>query len=126
MSPDGAGPEKEALEKPEAIIPETSPPEVGGQGGAPELSTGLPPKPQRVGEFGWKFDNEEDPNRFFIEIPLDAVAADPSMNGIIFLLGFFENCKNEAVAQVRKKRMVMAQKGAGKLILPGQRPLRVH
>jgi hypothetical protein len=90
-----------------------------------------PPAPEsekdtkRLGEFGWHYDNEDDPNKFYIEIPLDTVAADPSINGIIFLLGFFENCKNEAVAQVRRKRM--RKQEASKVILPGQREsVRVH
>lgn len=81
---------------------------------------------QNVGEFGWKFDNDEDPNMFTLEIPIGAVAADPSINGITFLLGFFENAKNEAVAQVRRKRQKLMQRGAGRIIVPGQESFKVH
>jgi hypothetical protein len=119
MSPDESRPEKEAELNQEKIVPEPSQPSDGH----PEQ--GPTPEPQKLGAFGFHYDNEENPNRFYIEIPLDTVAADPSINGIIFLLGFFENCKNEAVAQVRRKRMRKQENN--KLILPGQREsVRVH
>ena len=107
--------EAKAKMKAETVAPELGEPSEGVKG-----QTENPPADKRKpGSFGWRFDNDEDPNRFFIEVPIDAVAADPSINGIIFLLGFFENCKNEAVAQVKRKRMALIKKTNGKLILPG-------
>ena len=84
-----------------------------------------PTPPQHDGAFVWRFDNDDDPTTFYLEIPIARVAADPSINGIIFLLGFFENCKAEAVAQVKRKRARMLQSKNEGIIIPGVN-LKVH
>ncbi len=70
-------------------------------------------------------DNEQDPKRLFLEIPLESVAQDESINGVVFMLGFFENAKNEAVALVRRRKLLNAQ-NKSKIIVPGQVPLTVQ
>lgn len=96
-----------------------------GQPGSPPPETEKP-KARKVGQYGWTFDNDADPSVFYLEIPLGAIASDPTINGITFMLGFFEQCKLEAVAQVKRKRALLAQNVNGKIILPGQMPMKVH
>ncbi len=47
-----------------------------------------------------------------LTIPLDAVALDPTINGMIMLKGFFEHYKDEAIAVIKIKRRAMVEKAA--------------
>lgn len=66
-------------------------------------------------EQGYDFGMSEDGSRMQFSIPIDLIARDESVNSIIFLLGFFEHCRNEAVSIVRMKRMDIKKNG---LIVP--------
>lgn len=63
-----------------------------------------------------------------LTVPLKNIAEDSSINGLMFMLGFFEHAKNEAVATLKIKRARLAQAQASKsnLILPGQPKMSVH
>lgn len=83
------------------------------------------PKKEESG-FQMTFDHATNPDHMYLQIPLNDVAGDRSINGIIFLLGFLENAKNEAVAIIRAKRKAAQQ---GKILTPGNAPssiLAVH
>ena len=83
-----------------------------------------PAKPDE-GRFDMYTDSDTNPTRLFIEIPLANVAMDDTINRMVFMLGFFENAKNEAIAIVRnlrsqrKKREADLVKKFPNIILPG-------
>lgn len=77
------------------------------------------------GSFVMRPDNDADPRRLFLEIPLESVAQDPSINGVVFMLGFFENAKNEALALVRRRK-IRIQSDKSRIITPGGVPLTVQ
>lgn len=76
--------------------------------------------------FVMRSDDDKDPKRLFLEIPLESVAADESINGVVFMLGFFENAKAEAVALVKRRRLKMSQDKTRIIVPNGTIPLTVQ
>ena len=66
-------------------------------------------------EQGYNFGLTPDGTQMQFSVPIEMVARDESINGLIFLLGFFEHCRNEALAIVRMKRVEIKKSG---LIVP--------
>lgn len=71
-----------------------------------------------------EIDNPDDPKVMTVEIPIAEVAYDKSVNGIIFMLGFFEHAKNEAINSVVLKRRNIATNN--KILTAERKPLIVH
>ncbi len=73
-----------------------------------------------------------------LKIPLDSIALDPTINGMIMLKGFFEHYRDEAIVVVKLKRRTIMERAAAEkakaseavkntLILPsGPIPIKVH
>ncbi len=61
-------------------------------------------------QFNFFADNPADPEMLTIQIPVGSVARDKQINGFIFMIGFLENCRNEAVVMVKRKRDAMSRK----------------
>lgn len=78
-------------------------------------------------EFRMDYSNDER-DAMVLTVPLKKIAEDKTINGMIFLLGFFENVKNEAVAtiKIKRARLQAEQAGNGKIIVPGQPRMSVH
>lgn len=75
----------------------------------------------------WKiwYDDNKRQDVMYIAVPIQLVAEND--NGTMFLRGFFEEAKAEALLAVKMKRMAKAQNG---VIMPGVPPppadLKVH
>ena len=61
-------------------------------------------------------DKEIDPNVMFIKIDLKSPTEDLTGNAAIYLLGFFEHAKNQAIAMIQAKRLKQRQ---STIIKPG-------
>lgn len=74
-------------------------------------------------DFSIEFDNVENPDTMTITIPLGLIANE---NVFIFMLGFFENAKDQASAIVRAKRRQREQLDSGVILPSGGSSLKVH
>lgn len=69
-------------------------------------------------------DKDVDPDVMFIRIDLKEPADDPTGNAAIYMLGFFEHAKNQAIAMVQAKRM---QRHKSQILRPdGRLNLKIH
>ena len=104
---------------------ESTPKHQTGHPVPPEQRTETPLKGMASFDIG--YDNEER-DTMVLSVPLKNIAEDNSINGLMFLLGFFEHAKNEAVAtmKIKRARILQAQAAKSNLILPGQPKMSVH
>ena len=77
--------------------------------------------------YGFQVDDLKDPHVMHLQIPMAAIAAATDANAIIFMLGFFEHAKNEAIALIKRKRQANMNAASSRgIITTGRVPLKIQ